>query len=175
MFVRLSRWRLGGWDGRRRRHRGRELGQDEQLQRPAVVEIAPEAASVLRQIDDRQVYGAYDATGNRLYVGTMDWSYIVQDISAENPGIRPADLAVPPIDPAGYGGDLWVFPSTSDKAEAVSKTGLGNYLNYGIRTMVPDGPDLYLGMADPMNLRTDPTDDVPEGGWELIKLTAPCT
>ncbi|MEV4636175.1 hypothetical protein AB0J80_02375 [Actinoplanes sp. NPDC049548] len=104
--------------------------------------------------------------GGRLYVGTMDWSYIVQDITAES--------LVPPIDPAGYGGDLWMFPSTSDKAEPVSRTGLGNYLNYGVRTMIPDGPNLYLGMANPMNLRTDPADDVPEGGWELIKLTAPC-
>ena len=29
-----------------------------------------------------------------------------------------------------------------------------------------------IGMADPMNLRTDPTDAIPEGGWELIKLDA---
>ncbi|MEV6597411.1 hypothetical protein AB0M36_11175 [Actinoplanes sp. NPDC051346] len=113
--------------------------------------------------------------GGRLYVGTMDWSYIVQHIVAENPGIRVKDVAPPPIDPAIYGGDLWMFPSTSEKAQAVNTQGVGNYLNYGIRNMVPDGPDLYLGMADPMNLRTDPTDDVPEGGWELIKLTAPCT
>ena len=33
---------------------------------------------------------------------------------------------------------------------------------------------LYLGMANPMNLRTDPTDDIPEGGWELISLTKSC-
>ncbi|AGL21059.1 hypothetical protein [Actinoplanes sp. N902-109] len=101
--------------------------------------------------------------GGRLYVGTMDWSYLVHDLAAE----------VPPIDPAVYGGDLWMFPSTSERAQPVSTTGLGNYLNYGIRTMVPDGKDLYIGMANPMNLRTDPNDDVPEGGWELIKLTAP--
>jgi hypothetical protein len=84
-----------------------------------------------------------------------------------------ADLAAPPIDPALYGGDLWMFPSTSDKAVPISTTGVGNYLNYGIRNMIPDGPDLYLGTANPMNLRTDPDDDVPAGGWELIRLTAP--
>ncbi|MEV8507482.1 hypothetical protein AB0368_22060 [Actinoplanes sp. NPDC051475] len=111
--------------------------------------------------------------GGRLYVGTMDWSYIFQDITAENPSIR-ASAITPPIDPSVYGGDLWMFPSTSERAQSISTTGAGNYLNYGFRNMIPDGPDLYLGMANPMNLRTDPTDDVPEGGWELIKLTAPC-
>ena len=30
---------------------------------------------------------------------------------------------------------------------------------------------LYLGMANPMNLLTDPNDDLPEGGWELLKLS----
>ncbi|MFI7597084.1 hypothetical protein [Actinoplanes sp. NPDC049681] len=113
--------------------------------------------------------------GGRLYVGTMDWSYIFQDITAENPTISPSAIAAPPIDPSVYGGDLWMFPSTSEKAQPITTTGAGNYLNYGFRNMIPDGPDLYLGMADPMNLRTDLTDDVPEGGWELIKLTAPCT
>ncbi len=29
---------------------------------------------------------------------------------------------------------------------------------------------VYAGMANPMNLLTDTTDDVPEGGWELISL-----
>ncbi|MFI5493020.1 hypothetical protein [Actinoplanes sp. NPDC051859] len=111
--------------------------------------------------------------GGKLYVGTMDWSYIVQHIVAQDPGIRLRDVAPPPIDPAIYGGDLWVFPTSTEKAQPVSTTGVGNNLNYGIRNMVPDGPDLYLGMANPMNLRTDPADDVPEGGWELIKLTAP--
>jgi hypothetical protein len=53
----------------------------------------------------------------------------------------------------------------------VDTTGLGNYLNYGIRSMTTDHRSaLYLGMANPMNLRTDKSDDVPEGGWELIRL-----
>jgi hypothetical protein len=122
--------------------------------------------------------------GGKLYVGTMDWSYIVQDITGEAARGATAGearaltnlnlLGTTAIDPSTYGGDLWMFPSTSEPATAVSTTGVGNYLNYGIRNMVPDGPNLYLGMANPMNLRTDTTDDVPEGGWELIKLTAPC-
>ncbi|PRY28408.1 hypothetical protein [Pseudosporangium ferrugineum] len=98
--------------------------------------------------------------GDRLYVGTMDWSYIVQDVSDQ----------APPTDPAGWGADLWTFPSADSPAEAVDTRGLGNHLNYGVRTMVADGDDLYLGMANPMNLRTDPADSVPEGGWELLRL-----
>jgi hypothetical protein len=100
--------------------------------------------------------------GDRLYVATMDWSYIVHDLT---------DQAAP-TDPAAWGADLWMFPSTAQAAQPISTTGLGNYLNYGIRNMVADGNGLYLGMANPMNLRTDPTDSLPEGGWELIKLDA---
>jgi hypothetical protein len=33
--------------------------------------------------------------------------------------------------------------------------------------------NLYLGMANPMNLLTDPDDSVPEGGWELLSLSGP--
>ncbi|MET0493088.1 MAG: hypothetical protein ABW000_08150 [Actinoplanes sp.] len=105
--------------------------------------------------------------GDRLYVGTMDWSYLIPDLLNQGQSAQA-------VDPEQYGGDLWMFKSTTEPAVAVNTTGLGNYLNYGIRNMVPDGRDLYLGMANPMNLRTNPDDDVPEGGWELIKLTAPC-
>ena len=94
----------------------------------------------------------------RLYVGTMDWSFIAHDL-----------IPARPVDPAGFGADLWTFRSSAGPATAVDTTGLGNYLNYGIRTMVTDGTTLYLGMADPMNLRTDPSAG-PEGGWELIQL-----
>jgi hypothetical protein len=99
--------------------------------------------------------------GDRLFVGTMDWSYLLHNIS-DQPD---------PTDPAGWGSDLWMFPSAAQPAELISKNGLGNYLNYGVRNMVADGDNLFLGMANPMNLRTNPTDTVPEGGWELIKLT----
>jgi hypothetical protein len=99
--------------------------------------------------------------GDRLFVGTMDWSYILHDLTDQ----------APPTDPAGWGADLWMFSSTGEAARPINTSGMGNYLNYGIRTMVADGDDLFLGMANPMNLRTDPTDDVPEGGWEFIKLS----
>ncbi|MDG4765700.1 hypothetical protein O7632_16575 [Solwaraspora sp. WMMD406] len=99
--------------------------------------------------------------GGRLYVGTMDWSYMAKEL-ADAPEL-PEELP--------YGADLWMFESPHRAATAVDTSGLGNYLNYGVRSMVVDGSTVYLGMANPMNLRTDLTDDVPEGGWELIKLT----
>jgi hypothetical protein len=97
----------------------------------------------------------------KLFVGTMDWSYLAQHLLPPGEGN---------IDPTKFGGELWVFEHPHAPAKPVSTTGLGNYLNYGVRNMIADGNTLYLGMANPMNLRTDPTDDIPEGGWELIKL-----
>ncbi|SCL36659.1 hypothetical protein GA0074692_4409 [Micromonospora pallida] len=125
--------------------------------------------------------------GGRLYVGTMDWSYLAKELSQEAAAMAglPVEaaaraLSAPSLaattaddDPAlpepVYGGDLMVFESTREPAKLVSDSGVGNYLNYGIRNMVTDGATLYLGTANPMNLRADPTDDVPEGGWELIR------
>ncbi|MFY1637955.1 hypothetical protein ACN27F_32550 [Solwaraspora sp. WMMB335] len=131
------------------------------------------------------IYNNYTWTmavsGGRLFIGTMDWSYLAKDLlpeAAAQMGFRGAatgltdELDPITIDPQLYGGDLWMFDSNVGRATAVDTQGLGgNYLNYGFRTMIADGSTLYLGMANPMNLRTDPTDDVPEGGWELIRLT----
>lgn len=94
--------------------------------------------------------------GDRLYVGTMDWTYLA------GANLNP--------DPAEFGGDLWVFDSAQEPATAIDTRGVGNYLNQGVRNMVADGDVLYLGIANPFNLRTDPTDDIPEGGWELIRV-----
>ncbi|GLY00751.1 hypothetical protein Acsp01_11300 [Actinoplanes sp. NBRC 101535] len=100
-------------------------------------------------------------TDGRLFVGTMDWSYLVHNLV-------PDGTTGP--DPAEFGGDLWMFPAPDQPATAIDTNGLGNYLNYGIRNMIVDGDGLFIGMANPMNLRADPTDDMPEGGWELLSL-----
>ncbi|SCE72775.1 hypothetical protein GA0070563_101620 [Micromonospora carbonacea] len=119
-------------------------------------------------------------TDGRLFVGTMDWSYLAKDLlpqTAAQMGFSGAveglsdGLDPITIDPELYGGDLFMFDSNLHPATAVDTKGLGNQLNYGFRTMITDGKTLYLGMGNPMNLRTDPTDDIPEGGWELLKLT----
>jgi len=97
---------------------------------------------------------------DRLFVGTMD-STGMDD--AEN-----SDAGEP-----GPGADLWSFASADSPAEIVSYDGVNNYSSYGLRTMVAFDDGLYIGTANPRNLMTDLTDDLPEGGWELIRLRKP--
>jgi hypothetical protein len=107
-----------------------------------------------------------------LYVGTMDWSYLfrgmIQVLAGE------LGIALPEVNlrlPSHfYGADLLRFRSGYKPAVFESTDGVDNYTSYGIRTMLSSGRELYLGMANPMNLLTDPGDDVPEGGWELLRL-----
>lgn len=119
----------------------------------------------------------------KLYFGTFDWYYLLAD---GLPQIAKA-LGVPL--PAGtnyqaivaalaaaaggsnvqFGADLWRFDSPALPAKAESLNGLGNYLNYGVRTMLVGGGNLYVGTANPMNLKTGKGQ--PNGGWELRKLT----
>jgi hypothetical protein len=104
----------------------------------------------------------------RLFVGTMDFLYLGAA------GLRDR-FEFPSIVTRAferlYGADLWAFSSRRAPADPVSRSGIGNFTNYGVRTMVVTRDALYLGTANPMNLLTDENDNVPEGGWELIKLT----
>ena len=108
---------------------------------------------------------------NQLYVGTMDWSYLY----IESMSILLDAFGIPEVEeeielpPYHLGGDLFRIPDSDSEGIAESLDGVGNYSSYGIRTMVADDA-LYLGMANPMNLLTDTTDHLPEGGWELIRL-----
>ena len=100
----------------------------------------------------------------RLWVGTMDWSWLANEgLSSSIP------TALREISQANIGADLWYFSSTNAPAFPESINGVGNSASYGVRNMVT-GTDLYLGMANPMNLRTNP-DNGALGGWELISLT----
>ncbi len=110
---------------------------------------------------------------DELYFGTMDWSYLLED------GLEPLwpMLGLPPgttlpLPAANPGADLWRFHNQYSPAEPIDTSGVGNYLNYGIRTMVADADNLYLGSANPMNLMTDPFDSNPDGGWELIQMVS---
>jgi hypothetical protein len=123
-------------------------------------------------------------SGGRLFVGTMDWRLLAQHLvpeSLEETGVKASEAKSltsevtemesgddPP--PSPLGGDLYVFTSTRAAAKTIDNAGLGNYLNYGVRTMIVSGTTLYIGTANPMNMRTDLNDDVPEGGWELLKI-----
>ncbi|MFN0101059.1 MAG: hypothetical protein ACKV2U_03095 [Bryobacteraceae bacterium] len=103
---------------------------------------------------------------NKLYVGTMDWSYLA--VTAYGAIIGNALSQIPT---QSYGADLWVFNNTTSAAVAENTNGVGNYTNYGVRNIVPVGTKLYLGTANPMNLLTNYTDSVPDGGWELLQMT----
>lgn len=101
---------------------------------------------------------------NQLFIGTLDFSFL-----SEIQGILP-----PPDQITDYwGSDLVRFPSALEPAVPEDTTGLGNYTNYGVRTMVTSPEAMYLGISNVCSLMTDPNDAYPEGGWELIKLTVP--
>ena len=107
----------------------------------------------------------------QLFVGTMDWSYMYNEsmpelLEAFQLPFQSVRLQLPPYQ---MGGDLFRFPDAGSRAYAESLTGVGNYSSYGIRTMLANEA-VYLGMANSMNLLTDTNDDLPEGGWELIRL-----
>jgi hypothetical protein len=113
-----------------------------------------------------------DVFRDDLFVGTMDWSYLFRGLVRLLAG--EFGLAIPETDLRlpfqFFGADLLRFRSRWAPAMFESSNGVGNYTSYGIRTMVSSGRELYLGMANPMNLLTDPMDGIPEGGWELIRL-----
>lgn len=125
---------------------------------------------------------------NRAYFGTFDWSYLIADALAAM--LKDKNLSLPAgydIDqlanefnqsasmanrvqlPLKFGADLWRFDSPNMRATAESLDGLSNNLNYGIRTFLVDNNTLWVGMANPMNLKTVPGH--PQGGWELRALT----
>ena len=118
---------------------------------------------------------AMQVFGDKLWIGTMDWSYLIGDL-AQGPLTQliedqigepiPENLANLPN--YFYGADLFCMTSSDAPALPLCLSGLGNYTNYGIRNMLADENRIYFGMANPMNLLTDNTDDLPEGGWELL-------
>ncbi len=116
-----------------------------------------------------------DTYEDQLFVGTMDWSYLGSELLelVLEPIISDTiDISIELPPPIGVGADLFRFPAPNALAVPESIEGVGNYSNYGVRTMIADD-NLYLGMANPMNLLTDPNDGVPEGGWELLSLSSP--
>lgn len=138
---------------------------------------------------------------NQLYVGTMDWSYlldkawplITNQLTAFEPGVTldapavakalglPADIAIPSDTPnpfdllsPGFGADLWRFANTGTAAQAVSVNGMGNPLNYGVRNMisVENRTEAQNGLYLGMaNPMNLATGGPNLGGWNLIRLT----
>ncbi len=114
----------------------------------------------------------------RLYVGTFNWSFLAATVIPEYAAPTPLPNINELIPPSTYGAFLYYFPSTSSKALPESENGVGNYLNYGVRNIIPytypnGSISMFLGMANAMNLAT--TGSGPFGGWELIELTPAST
>lgn len=123
-----------------------------------------------------------------LYIGTFDWSYLIGTVINDlammiNDNIDRNEMPEDRILRStkafedflellnySYGADLLRVPDSDTPGILESIDGLGNFTNYGIRTMVSSCEALYVGTANPMNLLTDTADDFPEGGWELIRI-----
>jgi hypothetical protein len=69
---------------------------------------------------------------------------------------------------SNFGANLFSFADTSSPAVLENGTGIGNPLNYGVRNLLPAANQMWVGMANNMNLLTTPGE--PDGGWELIEL-----
>lgn len=123
---------------------------------------------------------------DHLFIGTMDWSYLIfGDLIPELPLEFPVDCSEWEGDSCDFvtyayenfvellndhrlmGADLFRFEDSDSPALPESLSGFENFSNYGIRTMISDEEALYLGMANPMNMRTCSEDQQYDGGWEL--------
>ena len=112
-----------------------------------------------------------EVVGDRLYIGTFDWSQLARVGALALVGLPAVDLPDPseifrelgsviPVE----GGDLYWIQSKGSAAKARAFDGVDNATNYGVRTMVNVDGVLYAGTANAMNLH-------PKGGWELIEIT----
>ncbi|OPZ16556.1 MAG: hypothetical protein BWZ10_01403 [candidate division BRC1 bacterium ADurb.BinA364] len=99
-----------------------------------------------------------------LYVGTMDFSWLINNLSDYFPFpdiFGNSGIQIPFLN---YGFDL--MATNGERWVEVDRNGLGNPVNYGLRTLIADGDSLIAGTANPMNLH-------PGGGWELLTAPAP--
>ena len=101
----------------------------------------------------------------KLFVGTMDWSYVAAGllpVEMVDGVITVGDITLPAAS-SFFGADMFAISEDSKRAKAFSLNGMGNNLNYGVRTMEATSNGLVVGTANPMNLNA-------RGGWELIGL-----
>jgi hypothetical protein len=120
---------------------------------------------------------------NELFVGTMDVRYntrlsiqalprrllgLIAGIWGPSERLHPLQLPLGHV--RGYGADLYRFPAASRAALPVSRDGLGNLSNFGIRNLIADERGLYAGTANPFNLLYKPLQPDQSGGWELLRI-----
>ncbi len=97
---------------------------------------------------------------NQLYLGTLDVGSVTLNFGELVDGVPKPTI----------GGDLYRISSPTTAGVPLSIKGCGNQANHGIVNMVSTPSGLYLGTANAMNLLTDPYDNLPDGGWELLRL-----
>jgi hypothetical protein len=110
---------------------------------------------------------AAEVYNNQLFIGTMDFSYLESDTTVAGFSLKDIPI-LQQVAQQSFGADLWYFKNSSSAAQLINGSGLGNYTSYGIRNLVAAPGSLWIGMANPMNLRTNPDDN--PGGWKLIQL-----
>lgn len=109
----------------------------------------------------------------RLFIGTFDWSELARvelsQLFTGHVSMTPVRLeALEKLIGANFsmieGADIFHIDAAGGKAWAETYDGLGNFTNYGMRTVLvdEDAKRMYFGSANPMNLH-------PLGGWELIE------
>jgi len=113
---------------------------------------------------------------DHLFIGTFDWSELVRvelsqlltgHVSMTPERLDALEQLLGSNFPIIEGADLFHIDAGGGKAWGETYDGLGNFTNYGLRTvLVDDAADrMYFGSANPMNLH-------PLGGWELIETEA---
>jgi hypothetical protein len=107
---------------------------------------------------------------NQLFIGTMDFSYLVSDLTPTFGVTLPsqAQQLFQSRLQRSYGADLWRFTDNWHRAQLIDGNGLGNDTSYGIRNLITGQDAMWVGMANPMNLRSNYTDN--PGGWKLIQF-----
>lgn len=111
---------------------------------------------------------AAEVYNNQLFIGTMDFSYLTSQTTFEGISFQDLPSEFQQLAQQFFGADLWYFTSNSEPAALINGTGLGNQTSYGVRNLAVGPDSLWLGMANPMNLRSDSTNN--PGGWKLIQL-----
>lgn len=125
--------------------------------------------------DNRYAWSSVVHEG-KLYFGTYDQEglFEVDDIINE---IELAELEMREPDfstggDADVGADLYRFDGHTGPATAVTINAFEKYSIHGFRNMVSTPYGMFLGTANSQNLLFDPTDNLPDGGWELLKLVS---
>ena len=98
----------------------------------------------------------------------MDFSYLASELTFDNMTFQDLPEFMQQEAEQSFGADFWYFTDSDKPAKLINGNGMGNGTSYGIRNLVAGPDNLWIGIANPMNLRTDPAHN--PGGWKLMQL-----